>query len=353
MLPAVLALGEQCKASGKEIVEAYIVGFEVECRMGRGVMPSGHYQRGWHATATMGTMGAAAAGAKLLGLDVQQTRMALAIAASQSSGSRQNFGTMTKPFHAGHAARSGVVAAMLAKKGFTGHADIIEERIGFCNILKGDNPCAMEKMTEGLGETLEIITSGIIFKWYPSCGETHAPVDTLLKVMRKNNIASQDIESIDCTVGELINTVAFYTEAKTGLEGKFCLEYCLARAALDGTLSLEHFTNEGIKDSRTVDFMKKIRRHIDTDESMRGLLPAKIDIKLRDGREFSELNTGQIKGYPENPLSRDELAGKYKDCAGIILSSEDVERSLEMIENLEGLKDIAELMNVLSKKTAG
>ncbi len=353
MLPAVLALGEKCKASGKEVVEAYLVGFEVESRIGRGIMPSGHYQRGWHATATNGTLGAAAAGAKLLKLDVQQARMALAIAASQSSGLRQNFGTMTKPFHAGHAARSGVVAAMLASMGFTGHADIIEEKLGYCNVLKGDvAPCAVEKITEGLGETYEIITSGVIIKIYPSCGETHAPVDTLLKVMRKHNIAAKDIASIDCTVGELINTVAFYTEPKTGLEGKFSLEYCLARTALDGTLTLEDFTEKRVNEPRVQAFMKKVKRHIDPDPSMRGLLPAKIDIKLTDGRQVSELNTGQIKGYPEQPLTRDELAAKYKDCARIVLASKEVERSLEFIENLESMKDISELMSVISKKTA-
>lgn len=353
MLPAVLALGEQCKASGREILESYLVGFEVESRMGRGIMPSGHYQRGWHATATNGTLGAAAAGAKLLKLDVQQARMALAIAASQASGVRQNFGTMTKPFHAGHAARSGVVAAMLASKGFTGHADIIEEKLGYCNVLRGDvGPCAIEKITEGLGETYEIITSGVIIKIYPSCGETHAPVDTLLKAMRKHNIAAKDIASIDCTVGELINTVAFYTEPKTGLEGKFSLEYCLARTALDGNLTLGDFTEKRVNEPRVRDFMKKVKRHIDPDPSMRGLLPAKIDIKLTDGRQVSELNTGQIKGYPEQPLTRDELAAKYKDCARIVLSPKEVERSLELIENLESMKDISELMSVISKKTA-
>jgi len=246
LLPAMLALGEQHKASGKDIIEAYIVGFETESKLGRAMIPSGHYQRGWHATGTLGTMGAAAASAKLLGLDVQQTRMALGIAASQVSGIRQNFGTMTKPFHAGHAARSGVVAAMLAKGGFTAHASVIEEQLGFCNVFKGDNPYDLDNITTGLGETLEILTSGIAFKLYPSCHETHASINTALELRQKHSIQPKDIESIDCTVSELIATVAFYTEPATGLEGKFSVEYCTARALHSGKVGLEDFTDEKV-----------------------------------------------------------------------------------------------------------
>ena len=350
LLPAILALGEQRKASGKDIIESYIVGFETESKLGRAMIPSGHYQRGWHATGTLGTMGAAAASTKLLGLDVQQTRMALGIAASQASGIRQNFGTMTKPFHAGHAARSGVVAAMLAKGGFTAHASIIEEQLGFCNVFKGDNPYELANITTGLGDTLEITASGIAFKLYPSCHETHACINTALELSKKHGIQPDDVESIDCTVSELIATVAFYTEPRTGLEGKFSVEYCIARALHSGKVGLEDFSDEKVNEPEVRKTMKKIRRHLDP--SQRGLSLIEMVIKLTDGREFQQRSDEMLKGFPQNPLTREELATKYRGCAQLLLAPKDVERSMALIESLEDLGDITELMDIAINRTA-
>jgi len=350
LLPAILALGEQRKASGKDIIEAYIVGFETESKLGRAMIPSGHYQRGWHATGTLGTMGAAAASAKMLGLDVQQTRMALGIAASQVSGIRQNFGTMTKPFHAGHAARSGVVAAMLARGGFTAHASVIEEQLGFCNVFKGDNPYDLDNITSGLGETLEILTSGIAFKLYPSCHETHASINTALELRQKYSVQPRDIESIDCTVSELISTVAFYTEPVTGLEGKFSVEYCIARALHSGKVGLEDFTDEKVNQPDVRETVKKITRHLDP--SLRGIGGIEVVIKTTDGRELRERSGEMLKGFPQVPLTREELATKYRECAQLTLSSKDVEGSLTLMESLEDVGDITELMDIAIQKTA-
>jgi 2-methylcitrate dehydratase PrpD len=350
VLPAILALGEQCKASGKDVIEAYIVGFEVESKLGLAVIPSGHYGRGWHATATLGAMGAAAASAHMLKLDLNQTRMALGIAASQVSGVRQNFGTMTKPFHAGHAARNGVVAAMLAKLGFTAHADIIEEKLGFCNVFKGDNPCELGSIVSGLGETYEITTSGIAFKLFPSCHETHACIHTVLDLRLEHGIEPQDVESIDCVISELIATVAFYTEPKTGLEGKFSVEYCIARALYDGKVALEDFTDKSVNQPQVREIKKKIRRHLDP--SQPGLSLIEMTIKMKDGREFYKRSDEILKGFPQRPLSREELTGKYRQCARILLSAEDVERSLALVESLENLRDISELTATVMNQTA-
>jgi len=263
---------------------------------------------------------------------------------------RQNFGTMTKPFHPGNSARSGVVAAMLARKGFTAHADIIEERFGFCNVFKGDNPCELDNITAGLGDSFEIVTSGIAFKLYPSCHETHACINTALEMREKHGIPFHDIESIDCTISELISTVAFYTEPKTGLEGKFSVEYCIARALHDGEVTLEDFTDRKVNQPEIRQAVKKIRRHLDP--SLRGLSVIEMTIKLTDGRQFSQRSGDMLKGFPQMPLTHEELTGKYKGCACAMLSPQDMERSLELVEGLEDLKDITELMKIVMTRTA-
>jgi len=350
LLPTILALGEQCKAPGKDIIEAYVIGFETESKLGRGMAPSGHYQRGWHATATMGTMGAAAASAKLLKLDVQQTRMALGVAASQASGLRRNFGTMTKPFHAGNAARSGVVAGLLAKKGFTAHADILEDHFGFFQVLKSDTPYDLDRVTDGLGETFELTTSGIAVKLYPSCHDTHACINHVLELASKHNISPQDARSIDYAVSELIASVATYTDPKTALEGKFSLEYCIARALHDRAVRLEHFTDEKVNEPKIKETMKRITRHVDP--SLRALAGANVTIKLADGRQFHQGSTDVIKGFPQQPLTHEELTAKYRDCARLLLSPQDVERSLELMEKLENLDGIADLMDLAMSRTS-
>ncbi len=342
MLPAILALGEQRKATGKEAIEAYIAGFETQCATVRGVSAS-HYMRGWHATGTIGTIGAAAAVAKLLKLDVQQTRMALGIAASQACGLRQNFGTMTKPFHAGNAARNGVMAAMLAKRGFTAHPDIMEERFGFFNVYKGNGQGELEQATDGLGENFSILTFGIAFKLYPSCGETHAAIDLVLDLTKKHNISPQDVESIEVAVDELTSGVNLYTDPKRGLEGKFSLEYCMTRALLDGCVSLEHFTDEKVNEPKTQQIIKKMKRRIDPNIPPLG---ASVTVKLTDGREFSQ-QADAPKGSPQSPPTNEELVSKYKDCAQLVLPLKDVERSLHLMENLEELKDLTELLEIV------
>ena len=350
VLPAVLALGEPRGASGKDVITAYLVGFETESKLGRALIPSGHYQRGWHATGTLGTMGAAAASARMLNLDLRKTRMALGIAASQVSGIRQNFGTMTKPFHAGHAARSGVVAAMLAEKGFTAHDSIIEEQLGFCNVFKGDNPYNLSDITGGLGETFEIVDSGIAFKLYPSCHETHDAIDSALELRRKHDLRPEDIADIDYNVSELIQTVAFYTEPGTGLEGKFSIEYCIARALHDGKVALDDFTDEKVNQPDVRRTMKKIRRHLDP--SIRGLSGTEMVVKLTDGREIRHHSTEILKGFPQQPLTQEELAAKYTNCARLVLAPQDVERSLQLLESLEEVEDITRLLDIARERTA-
>jgi 2-methylcitrate dehydratase PrpD len=345
LLPAILALSEQYKVSGKKVIEAYITGFEAGASLGQ-ALNSGHYNRGWHGTATLGTIEAVAASAKLLKLDMNQTRMALGIASSEVSGLRQNFGTMTKPFHAGNAAKNGVIAAQLAAKGFTADPNIIEAPLGFGYMFQGDKPPDWEKVAS-LGKTFEITTSGIAFKPYPSCGETHAGIEIILDLLQKYHFSAEDVTGIECIFNETMNSVMLHTSPQKGLEGKFSAEYCIARALLDGKVGLQDFTDEKINQPQVRRLMEKVKRKIDPAMAM---IASTINVKLKDGRQLSQ-HTETPKGWPQNPLTQEELVAKYKDCAQFVLSPGDIARSAELLENLEDIKDITELMNILGKSS--
>jgi len=347
LLPAVLALGEQYKVSGKRVIEAYITGFEVGSCLGRAINPA-HYKRGWHGTATAGAMEAVAAGAKLLRLDINQTRMALGIAVSETCGTRQNFGTMTKPFHAGNAAGNGVVAAQLAQKGFTADPNIIEAPLGFGHLFQGDEPPDWGKVAP-LGKTFEITTEGIAFKPYPSCGETHAEIEIILDLMRKHHFSHEDVESIECVFSDTMNSVMLHLDPKTGLEGKFSAEYCTARVLLDSNVGLQDFTDERVSQPEVRQLMRRIKRRIEPDMTM---LAATLNVKLKDGRKLSQ-HVEIPKGWPKNPLSEEELTDKYKDCARLVLSPGDIDRSVELFKNLEEVEDITDLMNIMIKSPEG
>ena len=189
ILPAVLALGEWKGISGKEALLAYFLGYEVGNRIGAGMGPS-HFDAGWHATATIGALAAVVASAKILKLDERQTTMAIGIAASLASGLRQNVGTMTKPLHAGNAARNGVFAARLAQNGFTADQGILEAPIGYAKVFGGTVAASLEKMTRKLGSPFEIISSPPIIKLYPSCRATAGPLDAILHIVRQHKIES-------------------------------------------------------------------------------------------------------------------------------------------------------------------
>jgi len=342
IVPAILALAEEYRLSGREIIESYVVGFEVETRMGKGINMH-HYNKGWHATATLGIMGAAAACAKLLKLNEWQIRMALGIAASQASGIRQNFGTMTKPFHAGHAAKGGLLAALLAKKGFTADPNIVEAELGFLNVLGDSSQNRPDKIIEGLDENLEICNSGIAFKLYPSCAETHPGIEIILQMSREFSFDLESIESIECIFNNTMNSIMLHSSPKTGLEGKFSIEYCIARALIDRKVQLDSFTDKAVHQAEIKEIMKRIKRTIDP---ALPIMSTAINIKLKNGRVFTK-RIDRPRGYPENPLEPAERIEKYIHCASGILSSEDIERSINIFERLEEVEDVAVLMNIL------
>ena len=350
VLPAVLALGEMLHTPGREALAAYIIGVEVEARIGSGI-GSHHYAVGWHPTATLGTLGAAAAAARLLGLNVQQTRTALGIAASEASGLRQNFGTMTKPFHAGMAARNGVVAAILAGKGFTADESILEEQFGFCAVLGGEGKYDLAAMTRNLGSPFALVDPGLDMKPYPCCRFIHRCIDAMLHIVGEHHPAPEDVAEVECHTSPFVPQIVIHHHPRTALEGKFSTEYCMARSLMDGQMRIAQFTGEKVLDPAAQELLEKVRYvHPAGAEAERQ--PEKVVVKLRDGRQHSH-EVLHAKGSPENPLTPEELKTKYRDCAGTVLTAEATERSLALVSRLEGVRDIAELCALVTSGAGG
>ena len=347
VLPVVLALGEMGHSPGKDVLAAYIVGVEVEGRVGSGIGRR-HYAVGWHSTATLGALGAAAAASKLLGLGVAETRMALGIAASEAGGLRQNFGTMTKPFHAGNAAKNGIIAAMLAEKGFTADESILETPFGFCAVLGGEGEYNLARMTENLGHPFAVVEPGLDMKPYPCCRITHRCIDAILHIIEEYHPAVEEVAEVECQTSPFSPQVLIHHRPKTALEGKFSMEYCMARALLDGEIKLAQFSEEKVLDPKVQELLQRVKYvHPEAVEGQR--LPEVVTVKLRDGRKYSH-EVLIAKGAPGNPMTIAELQVKYRDCANLVLPHADTERSLELVTHLEEVKDIAELATLVTSR---
>ena len=349
VMPVVLALGEMRHSPGRDVLAAYIVGVEVEARVGAGIGRR-HYAVGWHPTATLGTLGATAAAARLLGLDVSRTRMALGIAASEASGLRQNFGTMTKPLHAGLAARNGIIAAVLAGKGFTADESTLESQFGFSSVLGGEGEYDLAAMTRDLGNPFAIADPGLDVKPYPCCRYTHRCIDAMLHIVAKHHPAPEDVVQVECYTSPFVPRIVIHHRPATSLEGKFSMEYCMARALIDGEMWIAQFAEEKVLDPGVQELLRRVRYvHPVGAEDQRH--PEVVTVKLHDGRQYSH-EVLSAKGSPDNPLTSDELERKYRDCSSTALSAEATERSLAIVSRLEDVSDIAELCDLVTSEAS-
>ena len=348
ILPAIFALGQRQRISGKEILLAYIVGFEVGGKIGAG-LGRAHYELGWHPTAPLGTMGAAAACCSILKLDLTTTRIALGIAGSEASGVRQNFGTMTKPLHAGLAARNGVMAALLAERGFTADGNVVEGEFGFGRVFTAGGTLDPGKMSKDLGESFLIVKHGVSIKPYPCCAEAHRCLDAILYLIGEHDIRAEDIESVECRTSSMVPQIMIRHRPKTQEEAKFSMEYCMAVALLDRKAGLQQFTTERVIESKVQDLLARVRYvHPPEASGYLGMerYPEQVILRLNNGAEYSR-EVLESKGRPGNRLTHAELVAKYRGCAARAISPERIKRSLDMLVELENLKDIAELMSVL------
>lgn len=310
LLPALLALGEARDASGRDLAAAFTVGFEVICRMAR-VMVSDHYARGWHATSSIGTIGAAVACARLLGLDAVGIVNTIGLAVAQTAGTRANFGTMAKSFQVGQCGAAAIRAARLAAHGFTASPDALDGPFGYVELYANGED--LFDGLEGLGGRgeLELIRSGFEIKKYPLCYATHRVLDGLLDLRRENGLTLSAVERVDVLASAQAFAPLLHTRPQTGLEGKFSLQYAVAAALADGEVTLRSFTDEGVRRPAVQAFFPKVTGT----EAAGGLLPrwVEITVTLRDGRCLMR-RVDTLRGSANEPLSDAALAEKVNDC---------------------------------------
>ena len=346
VLSAALAAGELVMADGRALVHAFLLGFEVETTMAS-VMNPPHYEKGFHATGTLGTMGAAAAAARLLGLDAAQTRAALAVAASQASGLKENFGTMTKPFHAGHAARSGVLSALLARDGFTASEQAIEGPQGYFAVLSAGK--RDEQVLDSLGAPWKILETGVAVKPYPSCACTHSIIDSALELQRTHRIRPEQVAQVTVGVNAAVPRILIHSNPRSGLEAKFSGEFSAAAALCDGRVGIATFRDDKTDDPAIRALMTRVRLVVDPEipGDLERHMWTRVTVRLRDGREVA-IAPRPVPGHPGLPLSMDQLREKFMDCARIVLPEDRADSVRQMVEQLDGCPDLRSLTAILS-----
>lgn len=319
MAPALLALGEEVDASGADLVDAYIVGIEVQECLAEAVNMV-HYTRGWHTTLTLGAPSAAAACARLLRLPAAQARNAISLAASMAAGFKRQFGTNAKPFHAGLGAKSGIVAARMAGAGLTADAAVFEGERGFGDLMVGAgaagfSPAILARLRSG---PPAVLAPGLWLKRYPCCASTHRPVDAFLALAREHGLRAADIERVDTLVSDAAVGNLMYREPVNEMQARFSMPYCIAAAAHDGDLKLATFNMAALQRAELAQFMPRVDMQSDPEQPAD--MPSTVKswgtttILTRDGRRFSK-TVVDPKGYPDNALDEGELARKFADCA--------------------------------------
>lgn len=340
ILPALFALAETLDCTGRDFIAAYVAGFETETRIGRGVNLH-HYEKGWHPTATLGVFGATAACCHLMALDRAKTAQALAIAASFAAGIKANFGTMTKPLHVGHTARSGLFAATLAREGFTANPAALEHKQGFLMVFNGAGNFDAEAILKDWGRPYDIVRPGLGIKQHPCCGSTHPAVDAMLLLRGEHRIAPETalgrVARIDSWTHPRRLAHTDRPDPQSGLDAKFSVQYCLARALLEGRILLEHFEGEAFRDPAARALMRRIHAapHPEMDAASGEHLGAEVRITFDDGRTIAKRIGAALGRGPDNPLPLDALYGKFADCAGRALPPSQVERLQRLLLQLD------------------
>jgi len=341
LLATALACGEAETADGAAVVLAYLIGFEVSAALGLALNP-GHYTRGWHATATLGTIGCAAAAARLRGLDAARTTHALGIAASLASGLKENFGSMTKPYHAGHAALNAVTATALAAAGMTASPTALDGSQGFAAAFSG------EKLSSGafgeLGREWQIVRSGIAVKPYPSCALTHSAIDALVALRTRHGLTAEQIDDVEVGVHHVVPEVLRHPAPTNALERKFSMPYCAAAALGRGAVGIDDFQDGPVRDPSVAALEKRVRMVVDPalPDQLEQQAWSRVTIRLRDGRVLSEPPRG-ASGHPDTPLSDAQLRDKFLGCAAGVLERGEAEAVVGQLAQLDTIPDIRAL----------
>ena len=349
ILPALFALADGTALSGRDLITAYIAGFETETRIARAVNFY-HYEKGWHPTATLGVFGAAAACASLLCLTPEQTATALAIAASFASGLKANFGTMTKPLHVGQSGRNGLVAALLAREGFTASFDALEHPQGFFRVFNGEGNYDADAVLRDWGAPLDIVTPGIAIKQYPCCGSTHPAVDAMLHLVRQHALKPEQVERIVSRTHQRRLRHTNRPHLRSNLDAKFSVQYCVARALLDGRVVLSQFEGDAHEDPRIAPLMARIEAGPQPD-----VIPddgkhfgADVEVFTKDGNRYAHSVEQPLGRTSANPLPQERLEAKFLDCAQRSVTPKAAGQALELLRRFDTLPRVASVTDILA-----
>ena len=350
VLPAALATAEIEGKSGKELLVAYQAGVEVECKIAEAISPR-HYEDGFHSTGTCGVFGGTSACAKLKGLDVLRTSRAFGVAASQAAGLRENFGTMMKPFQAGHATESGVVAADFAAIGWTAAEQILEAQRGFFHAYGGTyDPAAI---IDRLGKPWTFQNPGISIKPFPSGSLTHPGMTELVRLIHQNSIRAANVERVDVGANRNMESTLLHHHPKTGLQAKFSMEFCMAILLLDGNADQTKYTDAVVNRDDVQKMIERVHFYVDPEAEAAGYdkMTTILKITLKDGHTISG-RAAFGRGSPANPMSYDEVADKFRGCAAFAdWPSEKASQVIELVRNLEDVPDVRTLTALCSKQS--
>jgi len=348
-IPVALSVGEKFNLSGKAVIEGTIIGLEVQTRLGMG--GPGSFDRGFSSIPLYGSMGAAASAGKMMEMSVEQLQNALGIAIAQSSGQQRQQGSMTHLLEAGIACRNGVTAAMLARGGMTADPALIEGERGFYELFcSGGRGYNQESVVPGLGNPFCV--AGVFIKKYGCCFFNHRAMDALVQLMEEHKIRFEDVASVEAEIPPFIANMLRFPEPQNGADAKFSLHQSLGAILIDGKVDLPYvrpFSDAGAVDPRYQKARKKIKVIERKDWAGGRSAPwsTPVTIYLKDGRKHTRaVDANELKGGAKNPLSREELAGRYRAMTQGFLSSSQIDRSIELISNLENLDSIAELMKL-------
>lgn len=343
--PAAIAAAEERHASGVEAIRAYVLGVEVQHKIAELVMPTVS-ERGWHTTSVFGCIGAAAAAAVIYDLAPEPFVCALGLSASHSSGIRANFGTATKPYHAGMSACNGVTSAKLAELGLTSSPTAIEGNDGFAQVFSGKK---LDGAGKRFGSPWDLVTPGLVFKRYPCCSGAHPALDAIFELLAEERFSAEEVASIHVGVSLLGPQELCVHTPRLAVEGKFSMEYALSAAIVYGAVGLQQFTDSAVQDSRIQALIPKIKMEVDPELAALGFIgtaPAKIELHLANGRVLRR-HCDLAKGNPEKLLTDADLHAKFLNCASLTYSPERAQAALQALLCLEAAPDICAVTQAL------
>jgi 2-methylcitrate dehydratase PrpD len=347
VLPAAFALAETSGYTGKEMALAYQVGVEVECKIAEAISPR-HYNEGFHTTGTHGGFGSVAACAKLLRLDATRTAQALGIAAAQGGGLRDNFGSMTKPYHAGHAAENGVVSAELAALGWTASERILEAPSGWFHAAGGDYD--LGAIQNRLGNPWTFANPGISIKPFPSGSLTHPAMGEMMRLIREHNVQAANVETVDVGGNSGMMNALIHHKPMDALQAKFSMEFCMAILLLERKAGLTEFLDPVVRRPDVQQMISRVNFYVDPESERAGLnkMTSIVRIHLKDGSVLSG-RAEFAKGHPANPMSYEEEADKFRGCAEFAKwPSAKTEAVIRLVRSLEQAPNVSALTAALT-----